>query len=964
MSSAKAASVANYVDSLKKSPRFGPQVVHHQFFPAQDASHQALAQPLSPAVQALVEQEAPQLYSHQAEAIDLIRQGEDIIVATATASGKSLIYNTPIIEALLADQQQHALYLFPLKALAQDQLRRLQELAQGLPAAQRFTAAVCDGDTNSYQRRKLRQQPANIMISNPDMLHHSLLAYHERWARLWQGLRYVVIDEVHSYRGVFGTHMAWVLRRLQRICALYGSQPQFLLFSATIGNPEQLAGQLLDRPVRAITASGAPTPPRHFMLFDPWDGAAWSACQMLEAAIKRGLRTIVYSQSRKMTELVALWTQEKLGEYQHRLAAYRAGFLPEQRREIEQQLASGELLGVVSTSALELGIDIGSLDICILLGYPGSMMATWQRGGRVGRKLQESLVIMVAQEDALDQYFLRHPAQFLARPVERAVLNPANEVISQKQLICAAAESPLQASELAADQIMAQGVNRLLATGELLQSREGDLFFALRKQPQRQLELRGTGHGFTILRQDNKQSLGEIDGARVYKECHPGALYLHQGQSWQVVDLDLQGRLVWVRRKEADYFTRAMASKETEVLQTLRQQQAFAIKAGLGRLKVTEQVSGYQRKLIRGQQLIGRHSLDLPPQIFETEGLWFEVPAQLEQALQQQQAHFMGGIHAVEHAVIGVMPLMVLCDRNDIGGISYPFHPQLNGPAIFIYDGYPGGVGLCAEAFSRLVSLLRTALQVIRDCDCEAGCPSCVHSPKCGSGNRPIDKAAAQLVLEGLLSGEENFAQVSLERPAVNQPVASGAELPRRWAVFDLETQRSAAEVGGWHRADKMGVSVALVYDGENERYLTYTEQQVAELIHFLEQQQLIIGFNNKRFDNKVLSGYANHQLHKVPTVDLLEEVKAQLGYRLSLDRLAEQTLGSQKSGDGLQALKWYQQGEIAKIISYCRQDVEMTKDLFLFARERGYLLFRNKAGHTVRCPMPLNLAKLQGERG
>jgi DEAD/DEAH box helicase domain-containing protein len=854
-----------------------------------------------------------------------------------------------------------------LKALAQDQLRRLEEMAAQLPGEQRFTAAVCDGDTSGHRRRKLREKPSNILISNPEMLHLSFLGYHEKWAELFSNLRYVVIDEVHSYRGVFGSHMAWVLRRLLRICALYGSRPQFLLFSATVGNPAELGERLIGRVPQVVIESGAPMAPRHFIFFEPWEGAAGAASQMLEAALKRGLRTIVYTQSRKITELVALWTGERLGVLKNKLTAYRAGFLPEERRDIEQKLASGELYGVVTTSALELGIDIGALDICILVGYPGSIMATWQRGGRVGRRQQESLIILVGQEDALDHYFLKNPQEFFRRQVEAAVLNPDNEEISARHLICAAAESPLLGDEpLLALPPVQKAVAALCARGELLEAKSGGRFFTPRRYPHRQVDLRGSGRPFVIRNIVDNQQLGDIDGGRCFKECHPGALYLHHGRTWEVAELDLEGGQVLVRRKDANYFTRAMATKETEILEVLGALEVRAIKAWFGRLKVTDQVTGFQRKLIRGQKTIATEKLDLPPQVFETQGLWFEIPAGLAARMQAAQAHFMGGIHAVEHAAIGVFPLTVLCDRNDIGGISYPFHPQLQSAAIFIYDGYPGGVGLCREAFARIDELLLAAHTAIVSCACETGCPSCVHSPKCGSGNRPIDKEAARLVLEELLAGDETRRAVVAESfgAAVVQPVpvagAGAPVLPRKWAVFDVETQRSAAEVGGWHLAERMGVSVAVVYDGELDEFLVFREGEMAALLAYLMGRELVVGFNNKRFDNKVLSAYGDAKLHQVPTIDLLDEVKSRLGYRLSLDRLAEKTLDVKKSADGLQALQWYKEGRIDKIITYCRQDVEITRDLFLFALKNNYLLFQNKAGHTVRCPLTLTIPGLR----
>jgi len=898
------------------------------------------------------------LYCHQVAAIDRIRGKDDVIVATPTASGKSLIYNLPVFEAVLQERHTSALYLFPLKALAQDQLRTVRQLSAGLDEQQGPAAAIFDGDTSAYQRRKLRDNPPNIVISNPDMLHLSMLAYHGSWSRFWASLTHVVIDEVHTYRGVFGSHIAWVLRRLQRICRLHGADPQFLLFSATVGNPVQLAEDLLGRRVTLIGESGAPRGDQHFIFVNPWDGAAHTASLMLEAALKRGLRTIVYTQSRKMTELVATWTQSRLGELRRKLTAYRAGFLPEDRREIEAGLASGELLGVVSTSALELGIDIGNLDICILAGYPGSIMSTWQRGGRVGRRQRDSLVVLVAQEDALDQYFMRHPADFFTRPVEDAVLNPYNQVIMRRHLICAAAEAPLLAAEpLLADEKCRREVDDLAGSAELLLNVEGDTWFTARKYPQREVDLRGSGRSYAIRQAEDFELLGEIDEHRCFKECHPGAIYLHMGRTWLVHELDLDGRLVRVAPAHVNYFTRAMSSKETEIIDVYETVRHGNIRASLGYLRVTDQVTGFQRKRIRGQQTISTEYLDLPAQVFATEGLWFEVPSWLQHRLERQQMHFMGGIHAVEHAAIGIFPLLVLCDRNDVGGISYPLHPQLRCPAIFIYDGYPGGVGLARQVFGRIRELLAVSRQTIARCPCSVGCPSCVHSPKCGSGNRPIDKAAALAVLEGLLeqaAGDEagvNGREV-VAAAVQSAEMRQGARLPARFGVFDVETRRSAEEVGGWHRAERMGVSVAVVYDGLSDSFSVYREEEIGRLIEHLQQLDLVVGFNNKRFDNRVLSAYTDFDLSRLPTLDILEEVHNRLGYRLSLERLAEKTLGIRKSGSGLLALQWFKEGRFDKIIEYCRKDVEITKDLLLFGVEKGYLLFQNKAGHTVRCPV------------
>lgn len=956
--------VEEYLSSLKRSPRFGPQVVHHEKIAPRSALFAELADPLpEPLIKAVTAGGVEKLYRHQAVAIDLIRKGRDVIVATPTASGKSLIYNLPVFANIMAGEGGRALYLFPLKALAQDQLKALSLLAAAIPGLLPPRGAICDGDTSSYHRRKIRENLPDILITNPDMLHLSMLGYHDRWAGLWQELTHVIIDEVHTYRGVFGSHMAWVLRRLLRICHHYGSDPQFVLSSATIGNPAELARNLLGRDAEVVIESGAPAGGRHFIFLDPVDSASHAACQLLEAALRRGLRTIVYTQSRKMTELIYIWTRGRLGDLQDRITSYRAGFLPEERREIEDRLSSGSLLGVISTSALELGIDIGELDICILVGYPGSVMATWQRGGRVGRRQRESLVVMVGQEDALDQYFMRNPSDFFGREVEAAVLNPENIEIMKRHLFCAAAELPLAVdSALLAGEAARQALSELNNEGTLLLTGDGKVWYTSRKYPHRLVDLRGSGRALAIRDENSDELLGQIDWQRSLKECHPGAVYLHRGRTWLINQLDLEGGEVKAERREVNYFTRPLANKETEVLAVLEKLSVSGghgrpdFQVGLGRLRVTDTVTGFQRRLVRGHKLLATKSLDLPPIVFETEGLWIEIPASLQAQMEQEQRHFMGGIHAVEHALIGIFPLLVLCDRNDVGGIAYPFHPQIMGPAIFIYDGHPGGVGLCRQAFARIGELLKAGLETILTCPCETGCPSCVHSPKCGSGNRPIDKAAAEQVLAGLIGKEQlAFTPIGVEEADRGGAEEDGGEKSLsslRYGVFDVETKRSAAEVGGWHRAERMGISIVVLYDSGPDQFFVYRDDEINELVERLKELDLVVGFNNKRFDNQVLSAYTAYDLASLPTLDILEEIKKRLGYRLSLDGLAESTLGVKKSADGLMALKWYKEGRIDKIIEYCRKDVAITRDLLVFGAENGYLLFKNKAGSAVRCPV------------
>lgn len=954
--------VTEYLSALKQSEQFGPQVVAHQTSPACEGKYVKPTILSSPLQRMLEADGITALYSHQTEAIQHVLNGRDVIVSTATASGKSLIYTLPVFERILTDPEAKGLFLFPLKALAQDQLKTVTGLYTNLsspPLPKDKIAAIYDGDTSSYRRKKIRELPPGIVITNPDMLHLSLLPYHDSWAHFLSRLAYIVIDEVHTYRGIFGSHIAWVLRRLNRLCARYDCHPTYIMTSATVGNPAELARNLTGKNCLCIEASGAAQATKHTLLLNPFDSAAGAATSLLEAAAHRKLRTIIYTQSRKMTELITVWTARRLADQQQRIASYRAGFLPEDRRQIEKKLVSGELLGVISTSALELGIDIGSLDICIMVGYPGSIMAARQRAGRVGRNHRDSLVILIGHEDAMDQFFMRHPEEYFDRDVESVTLNPSNHLITQQHLVCAAAEFPLHHDEKFLQEFALHGIlDTLTAEGALLQSADGNTWFAALKYPQRRVNIRGGGTPFRILLSSSGETLGEIDGFRAAKECHQGAIYLHMARSYLVDRLDWEEKCVQVTAKNVNYFTRVLTTKSTEILETLLHDRVGGIEVGFGRLRVTEHITGFLRILSGSMQVIGKHPLELPPQIFETEGFWLVLPPHIQRECEHQRLHFMGGIHAMEHALIGMMPLFVLCDRNDIGGISHPWHDQLQHSAVFVYDGHAGGMGLSREAFSLMKKLLLQTSRAVKSCACEAGCPSCVHSPKCGSGNRPIDKHACITIMEAILHPAASFLpSVAPLQCVVPFPVSGGGDepacpLPKNYCVFDVETRRSAQEVGGWHRAAGMGLSVGVVYDSRKDVFLHFTEDNVSDLVESLFTYDLVVGFNNKRFDNKVLSAYTSKSLARLPSFDILEVIYNQLGYRLSLDHLAEQTLGRHKQGSGLQALKWFKQGEMKKLAAYCQEDVQLTNDLFLFGFRQQYLLFQNKAKQSVRLPV------------
>jgi DEAD/DEAH box helicase domain-containing protein len=942
--------LSSFVEFIKKSKEIGPQVVFHRYLPHQEPTYKK-SHTLSPDIVCLLrESNIAKLYTHQVDAIEGIGHGRDVLVSTPTASGKSLIYNIPVIDAIFHNPETRALYIFPLKALEQDQLKSLYGLASALPQ-DRIRATIYDGDTSAWDRKKIKRNIPNIIITNPDMLHNAILAYHESWADFFAHLGFVIIDEVHTYRGIFGSHLAQVLRRLRRICRKYHAAPQFILSSATIQNPYEFGKNLINRDMEVISQSGAPKSGQHFLFLNPLTSTNFLATQFFIECLRAGLRTITFTQSRKVTELINMWVTQLAPEFRDKVSSYRAGFLPEERRLIERRLTRGKLLGVISTSALEMGIDIGYLDVCILVGYPGTIINTWQRGGRVGRSGRDSLVVLIANQDALDQYFMQYPAHFFEQSFEAAVIDPDNAHIMRAHLPCAAAESPLTLGDIQFwREDLTSHLEALEASGELSRTSEGaPRWFAAKKRPHLKVNIRSVGESYTIFDGGTKQAIGTVDGVRAFKECHPGAIYLHRANSYYVERLMLDRRNVIVHQTDLNYLTRVRSEKETEILKIKRSQPKGQFVVKLGELKVTETITGYEKRRVPGQELIGTFPLDLPPQVFETVGLWVEIEDIIKGMVEAEGLYFMGGIHAVEHAAISLFPLFALCDRNDIGGISYSFHPQVGKAAVFFYDGYPGGVGLAQRGFDIITRLLTQTLDLIKGCKCVQGCPSCIYSPRCGSGNKPLDKKGAIMVLEALTGAISlaDFAPVetgsSPYTESAGQKAVPQGKTQKRILYLDLETQKSSLEVGGWQNAHLMMVSVAVIYDSLEDRFYAFHEDRVEHLIAHLMTADLVIGYNVKRFDYAVLAPYTPQDLSEIPTFDLLEEIHNRLGFRLSLDHMVRETLDKEKSAHGLQALEWFNAGEMEKLTEYCKQDVALTRDLFLHGLTKGYLVYRSK---------------------
>jgi DEAD/DEAH box helicase domain-containing protein len=816
---------ATFVKQIGKLPGYQGQVVHVERLKARRARYGKLERPLPSALQAALEQAgAGRLYTHQALAINAARRGEHVILATATASGKTLAYNIPVLEAILADRQARALYLFPTKALAQDQLRGLGELAPPSVGHKRY--GTYDGDTSQAARSRLRRE-ASIILTNPDMLHMGILPNHALWAEFFTHLRYVVIDEAHVYRGVFGSHVGCVLRRLWRVCARYGSAPQIIACSATIANPgehlERLAGV---KPVVIGNGDdGAPQGPRDFVLWNPpfvdraktaRRSANIEAARMFARLVQSGIRTITFARARRVAELILLYARRILedetapaptggGPLASRVRAYRAGYRPDERREIERGLRpGGGLLGVTATSALELGIDIGDLDASVLVGYPGTIASLWQQAGRAGRGTRNALSVLIALDNPLDQYFMRHPHDLFGRCHEHALIDPSNPYILEQHLPCAAQELPLSTGadeettaqpiapsprprrampgrrRIAARQRTSTGKRPPLPPG-LARGDDEQLFgsgfvpamVALENggsleyrherwyprpgtYPAEKVSLRSTAGSRLVLLNAAQQYriLEEIEGTSALHRAHPGAIYLHQGESFLVRELDLAAGHAIVEPVQASYYTQPREINDLRILRPAAHKQIGGTTAALGEVRVTQQVIGYRRVQQFREETLSVEDLDLPAQTFDTVALWWEVPPGILSRVQGRRLDVAGGLHAVEHAAIGLLPLFAMCDRWDIGGLSTPHHPDTGTALVFLYDAYPGGVGIAEKGFDLLEDLWRTTHEAVRDCPCEDGCPSCIQSPKCGNNNEPLDKQAAILILAVLLRSQ------------------------------------------------------------------------------------------------------------------------------------------------------------------------------------------------------------------
>jgi DEAD/DEAH box helicase domain-containing protein len=743
--------IADMLRLLGTNPVYRNRVVHMEVSGPQDARYGELRIPFSPSLAMYLDQKNIRLYSHQCNAIDRIRAGKNVIITTPTASGKTLAFNLPVFEKLETDPASRALYLYPTKALSNDQLATLEQMAlfTGISAK----PAIYDGDTPQSKRASIRDN-SRIIVSNPHEL-HQVLSWHTKWRLFLSNLEFIIVDEAHRYRGVYGSHIAFLLRRLLRLCLFYGSRPQFVLSTATIANPVEFAGNLTGQTFDQVHEDGSPQGRKTFVLYNPfYDGigersAHQETKDLLLSCVKENLQTLCFTGSRKMAELVTLWAREDARHTSSRIAdsisAYRAGYLPEERRGIERQLKDGLIKGIVSTNALELGIDIGSLDAVIISGFPGTMMSTRQQAGRAGRNGTESLAMLIAMANPLDQYFMNHPSRFFSRPHEHAIVDTRNPYIVSGHLLCAAAELPL--NDMTETVFFGESLASLLAdlsTHDLVRKTSRGWVYAGRGRAADAVQLDGIpGPTFRIVCKG--RLLETLDRGQAFREAHKGAIILHQGITYIVNEMDLETHTIRVSETDVDYYTQPLKEVSVSVLETLETRQVQGTKYAFGEVGVTETITGF--KIKRKDTIIGVEPLTLPPITFRTKAFWIVPQDGIGQNVIAAGRDFAGGLHGAEHAIIALMPLHVMCDRWDIGGLSSPMFGENGEPVIFVYDACEGGIGLAEKAYEVLPALLASSHELVRDCTCEKGCPSCIYSPKCGNDNQPLDKDATVLIL-------------------------------------------------------------------------------------------------------------------------------------------------------------------------------------------------------------------------
>jgi len=771
-----------FIERLRHSEFFKNQIVEIKGLPEREAAYRDIEGGLSESLAvALGRQGINKLYSHQATAVEHVRNGENVVIVTSTASGKTLCYTIPVIEALLDDPQSTMLFIYPTKALAQDQLRGLSEMRHEDLGIE-FLAGAYDGDTPQNLRRKIRDA-GNIILTNPDMLHQGVLPHHARWNRFFTHLKYVVIDEVHAYRGVFGSHLANVIRRLERICKHYGASPGFICSSATIANPKEHAERITGVDMKLVANDGSPRGAKRFVMWNPppletaatggsesWRvggdrrSARWEAVELLTRLVQEGVQSIAFVRTRLAAELIFKDVRDKLRPISKKLSesihAYRGGYLPEERRGIERRLASGEIMGVASTNALELGIDIGSLDACILVGYPGTIASLWQQAGRAGRGSEEAVVFLVGQNAPMDQYLMAHADYLFGQDPEQAVVDPDNPHIIVGHLKCAANELPISNSDSRLLGQYGDAVLELLEEDEVVRHIDESWYWASSEYPAAGVNLRNiAGPVYTIQDEsEGERVIGTMDEVTALSQLHTHAVYLHGADTFFVNRLDIEQKIAFVERKDLDYYTQSVQSSEIRIDEKEDKRELFGGELGFGDVTVTTSIPMFKKIRFHSRDSLGFEKLELPPQSLETVALWFVPPEDVAEAMTDKKLIVGEALIGIANVLVEVAPFFVMCDTQDIGTVVDA--RNLGQDALFLHDRYPGGIGYARRCLDCFDQIIHTIAEVIRNCGCEDGCPSCVGAAVPPSAMTDLDssvrgripnKAAAIALLDALL---------------------------------------------------------------------------------------------------------------------------------------------------------------------------------------------------------------------
>lgn len=772
------------IDMFKNDVRYRDRIAHVETIPARKASYKKVDN-LNPKIVDYLKSKNAKLYKHQSETYEAIQNDENVIITTPTASGKTLAFNLPIMETMIEDEDATALYIYPAKALSNDQLHVLENLEKSLDI--KINPNTYDGDTPKSKRYDIRQK-SRIILTNPYQL-HLILSWHHQWKRFYSNLKFIVIDESHYYKGIFGSNVAYLIRRLKRIANFYGANPQFILSSATLANPLELANRLTGEKFRLVDNDTSPSGEKDFILYNPFRNYRRKKHNSEEAPsvhietenifvylMLKDIQTLCFTVSRKITELIAMWAKKDMDNIKkkltHRITAYRAGYQADERREIEDGLKSRKYLGVTCTNALELGINIGSLDAVIISGYPGTMISTWQQSGRAGRSNQKSLAILVAFENQLDQYFMNNPDFFFDKPHENVIIDLSNHILQEANLLCAAKELTLKKDE-AMDYfgVDKEVLDKLVSKKDLYQNPRGDYIYPYDDNPAMSHSLDQLSNDeFRVM--NNGKLLEVMERSQVYREAHEGAILINKGETYQVDSVNLASHFVNVSKNTVDYHTMVLNKVHINIEKKLSKTKYGNLKIHFGELTVEEDY--YRYKKMHFSKVIGQFNLDLPPLKFRTKGLWFTVPREVKNNLEDlykgEEEVFEGGLHGAEHALIGLFPLHVMCDRFDIGGLSTNYHEDTQEATVFIYDAYEGGIGITQKAVDVFVDLLKSTRDLLKNCSCHDGCPSCIYSPKCGNDNKPLHKKATEYILNymcNLIS--QNPKKTAIEKVEENE---------------------------------------------------------------------------------------------------------------------------------------------------------------------------------------------------